>query len=43
MNIKKINNLVDFKNNSDIIVANRVTNEILDVKHKIFTRDIFNN
>lgn len=30
-----------FKMRSDIIVANRVTPELEDVRHKIFTRDIF--
>jgi len=27
----------------DVIVANRLTNEILDVEQKVYTRDIFNS
>ncbi len=30
-----------FKDNCDVIVANRVTDEIADVEDKIFTRDLF--
>ena len=30
-----------FKLNSDIIIANRIDNELLDVKDKLFSRDIF--
>ena len=40
---KVINNLDDFKQVSDIIVANRITDEILDVKQKVYTRDLFNS
>ena len=35
------NDLSSFTNESDIIVANRVDQKILDVQDKIFTRDIF--
>jgi len=42
-NSKVINNLDDFKKRCDVIVANRLTDEILDVKHKVYTRDIFNS
>ena len=30
-----------FKKESDLIVANRITSEIYDVRHKVFTRDVF--
>jgi len=36
-----IKDLSEFKKTSDVIVANRITNEILDVGDKIYTRDIF--
>ena len=42
LNTKVINNLNDFKNKSDVIVANRMTDEIMDVKDKVYTRDLFN-
>jgi len=42
-NSKIINDLSKFKKMSDVIVANRLTNEILDVKKKVYTRDIFNS
>jgi UDPglucose 6-dehydrogenase len=38
---KIINNLIKFKYLSDVIVANRMSKELLDVREKIFTRDIF--
>lgn len=36
-----INDLETFKNEADIIVANRITDDIRDVTNKIFTRDLF--
>lgn len=40
-NIRVENNLDNFKNNVDIIIANRVTEDLLDYPRKIFSRDIF--
>jgi len=42
-NSKVINDLKIFKEMCDVIVANRFTDEILDVKEKVYTRDIFNS
>ena len=39
--IKLENNLKNFKKDCDLILANRIHEEILDVENKIFTRDIF--
>ncbi len=38
---KVIKNLDEFKKLSDVIVANRLSEDILDVKEKVYTRDIF--
>jgi len=40
-NSKVIEDLDEFKKISDVIVANRLEDKILDVKEKVFTRDIF--
>lgn len=40
-NSKVINNLEEFKKLSDIIVVNRNSEELNDVKEKIYTRDLF--
>jgi len=36
-----VNNLEDFKIKADIILANRISDELSDVLEKIYTRDIF--
>lgn len=36
-----VNDLAEFKRLSDVIVANRVTDDIRDVQAKIYTRDLF--
>jgi len=41
--IKVINNLSVFKDISDIVVTNRDSENLQDIKHKVFTRDVFNN
>ena len=38
-----IKDLNEFKNRSDIIVANRLSADIKDVEEKVYTRDIFNS
>jgi len=38
-----INNIDEFKKISDVIVANRMSNDISDVKSKVVTRDLFGN
>jgi UDPglucose 6-dehydrogenase len=39
--LKVIKDIKEFKNISDVIVANRVEDDLLDVKSKVYTRDIF--
>jgi UDPglucose 6-dehydrogenase len=41
--MKVINSLSIFKDTADIIVTNRDSENLQDIKHKIFTRDVFNN
>lgn len=41
-NSKVINNIEEFKKMSDVIVANRINDEIKEVKDKVYTRDLFN-
>ena len=42
-NSRVIKNLDEFKSLSDVIVANRLSENLLDVKDKVYTRDIFNS
>ena len=42
-NSRVIKNLEEFKKISDVIVANRLSDNIMDVKEKVYTRDIFNS
>jgi len=36
-----VNDLVQFKKESDVIVANRITDDIRDVSDKVYSRDLF--
>jgi len=38
-----IKDLDEFKKMSDVIVANRLSDDIRDVESKVYTRDIFNS
>lgn len=42
-NSKVVNQLDDFKEQSDVIIANRVTDEVKDVLNKVYTRDLYND
>jgi len=42
-NSKVIKDLDEFKNMSDVIIANRFEDVLEDVKEKVYTRDIFNS
>ena len=38
---KVVKNIKDFKNESTIIMANRLEDSLLDIKEKVYTRDLF--
>jgi UDPglucose 6-dehydrogenase len=42
-NSKVVTNLKEFKDMSDVIVANRMFEDIKDVEEKVYTRDLFGN
>lgn len=40
---KMVNELAEFKQNADVIVANRITADLAEVAHKVYSRDLFGN
>jgi len=42
-NSEVVKDLAEFKSKVDVIIANRLTSDIIDVKDKVFSRDLFGN
>ena len=42
-NYQVVADLADFKDTADVIITNRMTDELVDVPNKVFTRDVYHN